>query len=251
MPLKAKSNIAFFSPFLSEVAPGVRVRQLWNSAVKRKVPAIHLGGFVQKSKGKAPTPRKGSVQLWSHSDLQPTIENGKFIGGGILRVPTKGGRGERRFLSARVDGYGNYVVTTRTGLRAIEGDTMNHLTSLLAGGTRLVPHGVFSLGGAKSVESVSLGGGEEIPEAKRVRWFVKKAQNFPSADGSQVYVPAYRYDVWELPVGGELLVRDIDGTIVRLVARPDRLDVVDAPDNGHQVFDDLEAARVARLRKKS
>ena len=53
------------------------------------------------------------------------------------------------------------------------------------------------------------------------------------------------------PWGGELLVRDIDGTIVRLVARPDRLDVVDAPDNGHQVFDDLEAARVARLRKKS
>lgn len=248
MPLKSETNIAFYATFLGgEVAPGVRVRHLWNQEIKQKLPAIHLGGFVQKRKGKAPTPRQGSVQLWSHKDLPPTIKEGKFINGGVAKIKTKKG-GTRRLLTARLSDYDNYVVTTRTGLLALDGDIMNHLTSLSVEGVKLVPHGTFSLGGAKNVESVSLGG-EEIPEAKRIRWFVKRAQNFPSADGSQVYVPAYRYDIWEVPVGGELLIRDIDGSITRLVARPRCLDVVDAPDNGHQIFDDLEAARVARLRK--
>ena len=229
-------NLSFFAGRQDKTTDGMLVTPYQNPETKQTTYAVLLDSLSNLRRGKVPM----SIPLDMKS--RPEIRGEKAMSGSVI---TQQVNGKNFSVLAANKENGIWYVLVRTGLFVKNGGILEDLIALQDSNVNLKAHGSFSLdGGAAKVGS---GKGIELAKvpAERLRWSVKR----PVAG---LDLPAYRYDMWKVPVGAAVLVRDISGKLTRLVGEKDSLRVVDAPAAAYdQVFDGLENARIAANKAKA
>lgn len=149
--------------------------------------------------------------------------------GTFQKLPTESG--EKMFLTNKEASDDAYYVHLQTGFSVgLNGQIDGHLNRLLLEGVQPTSFGSFSLDGA-SVQIEEAEGLELSKEqATRLRWSVSRG---------------VRHDLWRIPSGAAVLVRDVNGIIFRIVAEGNDVRIVDAT-KYEKVFEDLEDKRAQR-----
>lgn len=189
------------------------------------IPSIVLGGYhhgwVEKGGRKIPVGLKAPPLIGS---------NGRALVGSIVEVEQIGADGKthkRKQLVAPQE-KGVWYLTCRTGLlghgSGTKADYIKLLGDLQDTGGMPVAHGSFSLDGGAVKLAEGESAGVDLVEVKADRVVWGRSQRFLDGLG----IPDSLFDEWRIPVGAEVLRRDIDGTLIRYIGGKDALLIADA-----------------------
>lgn len=249
---KVEPNLFFFSGYMENVVRGVRFDEVIdpNGTHNIALPTLIVG---PKSAGwsKFIRPGKGDAPLYDAN---------KIWRGSIIKDPNDANQ-KRDIMVEYRDENANYVLV-RTGVRLVDrGGTLNKANfwqQLADRDVKAVRHGAYSfdkeavtrerpvrVATAEDIEKIAEGKLSEIPinpldgagtvAAERMRTFVFGRQI------KGVGCPETAFVLWKMPFGAVLLVRDVDGTMSRLVS--EKLGVTRRDGVGYgEFFDELDQA---------
>lgn len=259
MAQSANKNFHFFSARMDHTIAGIRASEVADPYALRQgvVPSLVVGPQL-KTKNDKPV-RWARIIPPGVNDL-PRFEadrntNGHKIVSGSIHQEKEGDK-ERSFLVAYRDGEGAYYVLARTGLVVRNGSTMNDRLEIQKDG-KLVSHGSYSFDHASiriaAAENEStVDAALKDPNAGFGRVAAERLKT--KALGKQIPLigcPETSYVLWKMPIGAVLLIRDVNGKLVRLVAERTQLRYADA--TGHNgYFEDLqETFRLMQQKKRA
>ena len=191
-------------------------------------PSLIVGGRSREGR-----PAKwASIVPASLSDRPQFNQASKIVSADVALEDIPGGK-QRSVLVSHKEGT-DWLVLVRTGFRVGREGIMGDMMDLLNTGVTLKEHGSFSFDRGTAAFNVAKGRSEIADFAKVA------AVREGSTVGRRIPIlrfPESSYDLWRVPVGAIVIVRDVTGKLFRLIGGKTSLQVVDA--DGYDSFFDM------------